>query len=161
VNIGVLADTHSPRFSLPTSVLHAFSDVDLIIHAGDFCGITVLQTLQSIAPVAGVWGNQDDDEIRSVLPLENRLDVAGKRLLVIHGHQKRTAVVSAQQAALQPDLDCVIFGHSHQACHELAGTVLLFNPGSPTWARSSGGLTYGFLRIADEITAEIHHLTGN
>jgi hypothetical protein len=93
-----------------------------------------------------------------LLPQERRIDIDGKHLLVIHGHQGRTAVAAATQAAAGPDVDCVIFGHSHQAYREYAGGVLLFNPGSPTWARFSKHRTFGIIVTGPELTAEIHEL---
>lgn len=155
----MLADTHHPRYPLPIRVLRTLEGVDRIIHAGDFCDTESLRALQSIAPLLGVSGNQDDDEVQALLPQERYIEVAGKRLLVTHGHQGgRTAIAAARNGAVREGVDCVIFGHSHQAYQEISGGVLLFNPGSPTWARFSGQRTFGILTIGAELTAAIHQV---
>jgi putative phosphoesterase len=106
-----------------------------------------------------VAGNQDGEEVSRLLPLERRVDIDSRSLLVIHGHQGRTALATATTAAAAAsDVDCVIFGHSHRAYKEYVGHVLLFNPGSPTWARFSKQRTFGFLDTGPELTAEIHEI---
>lgn len=158
MRIGVLADTHHPLYTIPTSLLRSFETVDLIVHAGDFCDLAALRAFESIGPVVGVLGNQDDEELKLILPTERCLEIDGKRILVIHGHQGRTGMVTASKAARRPGIDCVVFGHSHQAYSDYAGNALLFNPGSPTWARFSRKRTFGILVTAPALTAEIHEI---
>jgi len=158
VRIGVVADTHHPSYPIPASVLRAFASAELIVHAGDFCDVEALRAFESVAPVIGVTGNQDAEEVSVLMPRERQVDVDGRRLLVIHGDQGRTAVAAASAAAAAVDVDCVIFGHSHRAYQEYVGKVLLFNPGSPTWARFSKQRTFGFLETGPDLAAEIHEI---
>ena len=50
MKIGVVADTHS--LALPKQMLDDFKNVDLIIHAGDFCSMKVIEKLKKIKEVA-------------------------------------------------------------------------------------------------------------
>ena len=59
--IGLISDTHIPDRAriLPTKVIEAFEDVELIIHAGDLTSPKVIEELEEIAPVMAVQGNMD------------------------------------------------------------------------------------------------------
>ena len=56
VIIGVIADTHG---HLDSRVQRVFSDVEMILHAGDIGSLSVVQQLERIAPVVAVRGNMD------------------------------------------------------------------------------------------------------
>ena len=59
--IGLLSDTHIPDRAkvLPQKVIDTFSDVELILHAGDLTSPRVIKELEEIAPVMAVQGNMD------------------------------------------------------------------------------------------------------
>ena len=59
--IGLISDTHIPDRAriLPQNVIEAFSDVELILHAGDLTSPKVIDELEEIAPVMAVQGNMD------------------------------------------------------------------------------------------------------
>ena len=54
--IGLISDTHIPDRAriIPQNVIDAFSDVDLILHAGDLTSLDVVEELEKIAPVMAV-----------------------------------------------------------------------------------------------------------
>jgi len=56
--IGLISDTHIdyPSASLPPQVKEAFQGVDLILHAGDIWIPSVLDDLETVAPVMAAWG---------------------------------------------------------------------------------------------------------
>ena len=62
MRIGLIADTHIPEACtrLPDSVLEAFREVDLVMHAGDVYVNRVLDELARIAPVIAALGNGDE-----------------------------------------------------------------------------------------------------
>ena len=86
--LGLISDTHMPQrlAKLPASLPQVFADVDMILHAGDVGKLTVLDELSHIAPVIAVHGNDDTEESKSELPLQQIVSVAGERILVWHGH---------------------------------------------------------------------------
>jgi putative phosphoesterase len=138
---------------LPLSVLEAAQHADLIAHLGDFTEVEVARQLESMAPLAAVHGNNDSAEVRERFPALVRLDVEGRRLVLIHGHVGgRTA---AQAARAVPDADIVLFGHSHQPRIQWENGRLLFNPGSPTQPRFSRSTSYGILTIDGGVRADI------
>jgi uncharacterized protein len=84
VRIGVISDTHG---RLRGEVFTHFDGVELIVHAGDIGGVELLDELRALAPVTAVWGNTDALEVRRVVPEFAAETVAGRRLVVLHGHQ--------------------------------------------------------------------------
>ena len=59
--IGLISDTHIPDRAkeIPEKVFEAFSEVDLIMHAGDLTSPKVIDDLEQIAPVMAIQGNMD------------------------------------------------------------------------------------------------------
>ena len=84
--IGLISDTHIPDRAkiLPQNVIDAFSDVDLILHAGDLTSPRVLDELEQIAPTMAVQGNMDRANGID-LPKAKVIEVEGLKLGVIHG----------------------------------------------------------------------------
>jgi putative phosphoesterase len=154
----VVADTHSPPQRVDESLIRRFGEAEMLIHAGDICSKDVLALLHSHFPTMAVWGNNDPHDLRSAIPERLRLDLAGVRIEVIHGHQRRTAVETARFVAREMEHGIVIFGHSHQAFCARERDVILFNPGSPTAPRFSKRRTFGILTLGDTIEAEIFDL---
>jgi putative phosphoesterase len=65
MRIGLLSDTHG---FLDDALITNFRECDEIWHAGDFGTSEVLDQLERVRPVRGVFGNVDGPEIRSRLP---------------------------------------------------------------------------------------------
>ena len=70
MDIAIISDTHLPRGSrtLPAGCVERLQAADLIVHAGDFSRIEILDQLKSFGPVIGVHGNTDDALLRAALP---------------------------------------------------------------------------------------------
>lgn len=129
--IGVISDTHG--FFHP-AIPEAFSEVDLILHAGDVGPVAVLEALEAIAPVRGVYGNVDGPPIRGHFPETERFELEGVRFVMHHigGHPNRwERGVGTMLRAERPDV--FICGHSHilriERVPELGG-MLYLNPGA-------------------------------
>jgi putative phosphoesterase len=109
--IGLLSDTHS---HLDPTLFDHFADCDELWHAGDVGAVSVLDRLAEFKPVRGVYGNIDDQSVRSRLPLDQRFSVGGLSVFMTHiggypGHY--TSRVRQILDVLRPDL--YICGHSH------------------------------------------------
>src|SRR5438270_3150173 len=149
MRIGVIADTHCPEFldELPPDVFESLRGVDLILHAGDVGGEGTLERLGELAPVEAVRGDHDRD-LRG-LPKRRQLEVAGRRIAVIHGNRSHlveepvTLVATLTLGRLWmrmglgrwlrrqfPEADEIVYGHTHRACLEDVGGALVFNPGA-------------------------------
>ena len=111
----LLADTHLPKRAkdLPAEVWRAVEEADLVLHAGDWVDVALLDTLQSRARrLVGVAGNNDHGVLRERLPEFAAVQVEGVRLGVVH----ETGQASGRELRCEgeyPDLDVLVFGHSH------------------------------------------------
>ena len=114
--IGLIADTHG---FLGDDAGAALLGVDHIVHAGDV-GDGVLSRLQGVAPVLAVRGNNDLAGEAAVLPEVAWLDIAGRRIAIVH----------RLRDAPGDDWDVLIFGHCHRQHAYREGERWLFNPGA-------------------------------
>ncbi len=148
MRIGVLSDTHIHLAEeIPAKVVAAFSDVDLIIHAGDFVGSGVLEGLKIIGEVRAVHGNVDSITLRNMLPEKEIFTIEGRKIGITHGWGSPNGIQDRVLGRLG-EVDIIVYGHSHIARIEKIGNVLFFNPG-PGWR------SFGILTIDKEVTGEI------
>ena len=136
--VGVISDTHG---RLPHSVLKAFEDADLIIHAGDIGKQEILESLGKIAPVIGVRGNMDMGNYARHLPEKEVIKVSKIMLCVIHDVYK--IELSPNPSTYQ----IVISGHTHRPLVEKQQEVLFLNPGSAVQPRYGYPASVALLRI--------------
>lgn len=136
MRVAVISDTHLPRGArrLPDACLRELDGADLILHAGDFVTAEVLEELRGLAPVDGVHGNQDDPELRLLLPARRVVDVAGHRIGIVHDPGPARGR-EARLTAGFPGCELVVYGHTHIPELTRHGAVTLLNPGSPTERR--------------------------
>jgi uncharacterized protein len=144
VRLAILADTHMPRGPrrLPERCLELCTAADLILHAGDFMEIEVLEELQAIRPVVAVYGNVDSPKLRSMLPESLAFEAGGAQVAMLHDSGQRRGRLERMRARF-PEADAVVFGHSHLPLHEESDGFQIFNPGSPTERRRSPAHTMG------------------
>ena len=141
----LLADTHLPKRArdLPEQVWREVEGAEVVIHAGDWVDVSLLDELEARSRrLVGVFGNNDHGALRERLPEVARVEIEGIRLGVVHetgdakGREQRCS-------ALFPDLDVLVFGHSHIPWDTTTETGLrLLNPGSPTDRRRQPFCTY-------------------
>lgn len=154
IRILILSDTHMPKKSkqLPGVLLNEMNFCDLIIHAGDWQSIELYEELKKRAPVEGVYGNTDNDEMRAILKKKILLEIKGFKIGVVHGHGKeKTTEKRSIEAFSDEGVNAIIFGHSHIPVKKLHNEVILFNPGSPTDKRRMPNYSFGILEITDEL----------
>ena len=129
------SDTHVPKRArdLPHSLWTAIDAADVVVHAGDWVDVALLdQFEQRSRRLVAVHGNNDHGALRQRLPEVARTEIDGLRIAVVHetGDAKGREV---RCAALFPDTDLLVFGHSHIPWDTTApGGLRLLNPGSPT-----------------------------
>lgn len=141
----VLADTHVPQRAraLPDQVWRAVDEADVVIHAGDWNSVEILDELHARAGrLIGVHGNNDGAELRSRLPEVARDEVEGIRFAVVHETGAKQGREKRCDKAF-PNLDVLFFGHSHIPWDTVTPLGLrLLNPGSPTDRRRQPEATY-------------------
>lgn len=141
----LIADTHLPKRArdLPQSVWDQVARVDVVFHAGDWVVPALLDELEARARrLVACWGNNDGDELRRRLPERADVELEGVRFAVVH-ETGQSSGRERRMAALYPDVDVLVFGHSHIPWDTTADTGLrLLNPGSPTDRRRQPFCTY-------------------
>lgn len=148
----LLADTHVPKRArrLPDAVLRAVDEADVVVHAGDWVDEATLDLLESRARVLhGVFGNNDGLALRARLPEIARFTVEGVDVAVVHetGESRKRA---ERMDALFPDVDVLVFGHSHIPWDTVSPAGLrLLNPGSPTDRRRQPVCTMMWVAIEE------------
>ncbi|MFS0700646.1 metallophosphoesterase [Cellulomonas sp. 179-A 4D5 NHS] len=148
----LLADTHLPTRArdLPGAVWDAVDAADVVLHAGDWVDVALLDALEQRARrLVACWGNNDGPELRARLPEVARAELAGVRVGVVHETGASTGREARADAA-HPDLDVLVFGHSHIPWDTTTPRGLrLLNPGSPTDRRRQPACTYLTARAED------------
>ena len=152
VSLVLTSDTHVPQRSrdVPHSLWHAIEAADVVVHAGDWVDVALLDEMERRSRrLVGVYGNNDHGALRGRLPEVARVDIEGLRVAVVHetggapGRERRCA-------ERFPDVDVLVFGHSHIPWDTTTGTGLrLLNPGSPTDRRRQPHGTYVTATAAD------------
>lgn len=141
----LLADTHVPMRArdLPARIWEEVRAADVVLHAGDWVAVDLLEKLESTAArLVGCWGNNDGPPLRARLPERADVVLGGLRFTVVH-ETGPTAGREARMSRMYPDTDVLVFGHSHIPWDTTTKTGLrLLNPGSPTDRRRQPTCTY-------------------
>jgi uncharacterized protein len=145
VRLLMTSDTHLPHRAkrLPPELLAEIALADVVLHAGDWTDTAALDLFEARARrLVAVYGNNDGPALRARLPEVARAELGGLRFGVVH-ETGAAAGREARCAARFPDLDVLVFGHSHIPWDSLApGGLRLLNPGSPTDRRRQPHHTY-------------------
>ncbi|MBA2699371.1 MAG: metallophosphoesterase [Nocardioidaceae bacterium] len=145
VRLLLMSDTHVPKRAkdLPPELWEAVDGADVVIHAGDWVVVDLLDVLQArAARLVAVFGNNDGHELRTRLTEVAHVEFAGVHLVVVHdtgpaaGRERRCE-------DLYGDADVLVFGHSHIPWDTTTARGLrLLNPGSPTDRRRQPACTF-------------------
>ncbi len=153
MKILVFSDSHNYDETLERALaLHAHDTV-LALHAGDGAHsfFPLAQKYPSVA-FRAVRGNCDtavsffNDEI---LPEEQIITIASRRILLTHGHRHsvKSSTAPLQIYAKTKNADIAVFGHTHDPFEKYVpsdgGGMYLFNPGA---ARDG---MYGIIELRD------------
>jgi putative phosphoesterase len=136
--IGLISDTHG---LLRPEALAFLVGCDRIVHAGDICDRSVLDRLETIAPLIVVRGNNDVGAWADALPVAWTIDVGDVKIHVIH---------DIADLALHPapdGVDLIVHGHSHKPAIIERNGIVHINPGSAGPRRFSLPISIGELRI--------------
>ena len=159
IRAGVLADTHllQPDTRFRQQVQHCFHGCDVIIHAGDITGPTVLKAFGN-TPLHAVHGNMCDALTRAIFPAKKVFTLGSFVIGLIHG----AGLGSDIEAALWhhfPETDCMIYGHTHQPLCQRYDSLLMLNPGSFRGTGPYGAPgTYAILELGEQLQATIHEV---
>jgi hypothetical protein len=152
MKVGVVSDTHLPRFGdhLPAGLRRGLGEegVELILHLGDFTGPAIPGLFETLAPLEAVAGNNDPPALVRRFGRRKVLTLGGVRIGMVHGDGTRGTTMSRSLRSFEKDgVDLICFGHSHQPVCEQRGGIWLVNPGSPTDKRTQPRYSYAILEI--------------
>ena len=155
MRIIVISDTHSQP--IPKSLIGEMKKSDLVIHAGDFTDIKVLDSIRKIKEVRAVYGNMDSLELRKALPQKDVLQCEEVRIGLFHGEGHAEGMLDRIRERFKEEkVQAIVFGHSHTPMNAVINGVLFFNPGSPTDEIRAPYRSYGVLEISgDKIKGQI------
>ncbi len=110
--IGLVSDTHG---QLDPKAYAALAECDHIIHAGDIGGPDIIRSLESLAPVTAVLGNNDYDEYGAAIGRFAHPVIGGVRFLVAHYPQDVRIGFSGGPgiAPGDPIPQVCVHGHTH------------------------------------------------
>jgi len=150
MRIVVLADTHVHMLEhLPKKIINAISTVDLIIHAGDFTDVKLLEELKRLREVKAVQGNMDSMGIKTLLPVKEIVEVNNKLIGITHGSGSPWGIEGRVRKTFESNpIDVIVYGHSHRSQNKVIDGILFFNPGKATDS-------FGILTIGVEANGEI------
>lgn len=126
----LLSDTHS---FADTSLEKHYKHVDEIWHAGDIGVLDVTDYLKSFATLRAVYGNIDDQEIRSEFPKDLFFEIEGFKVWITHigGYPpKYSKKIISTLNIEKPSI--FICGHSHilKVIFDKERQCLHLNPGA-------------------------------
>ena len=161
MRILIASDAHVPdrEPEVPAPIrefLASEAPFDLVLYAGDLTGPEVLEWLKGLGETKAVRGNMD------YLPLPNEalVEVDGKSVLVIHGHQVRPRgnLDALSEIAKKRGAEVIVHGHLHKPLVTMHKGVLHLNPGSITgaWGGSSLGGDPTFMILETDPSWTLH-----
>ena len=126
----LISDTHG---YIDEKIVKYANKVDEIWHAGDIGDISVSDKLKKIKPLRGVYGNIDDQKIRTEFPLHNRFICEKVNVWITHigGYPKKYNPKILEELKSNPP-DLFICGHSHilKVMNDKELDLLHMNPGA-------------------------------
>lgn len=148
--IAIISDTHMPKGSrrLPERCVELLVESELILHAGDWSHLGVLEQIEAIGPrVEGVHGNVDSPDIRRRLPKRLETEWNGVRIGMMHDAGRKQGRLDRMRRSFE-GCDLVVFGHSHMPLLEADDDGFqILNPGSPTERRKAPKHTMALMRV--------------
>lgn len=128
MKILVVSDSHQQKTNLKKAFTAAAAEgAELFIFLGD--GIEDLKQVETQIPVYGVFGNMDKGEGEK----EKVIEVAGYRVLLIHGNQLGYQQ-NFEQFLKGRTIDILLYGHTHKQDMSVVKInghdIGIYNPGS-------------------------------
>lgn len=126
----LLSDSHS---YLDERILEYAKQADEIWHCGDFGNPAVIEELEKVTTLRGVYGNIDGEKVRKIFPEVLRFTCEQVEVLMIHigGYPGKYSPLAKKEITENPP-KLFISGHSHilKAMYDQQNSLLHLNPGA-------------------------------
>jgi len=163
MQILVISDSHGDAAPVKNLLDQYAGKVKTVVHLGDNVkDILKFEHLYPQLNIVAVAGNCD---YSTTTPRERTLTLAGKRILLMHGHSHNVKMSYDRLIyySLEKDVDACLFGHTHMPViftmdNYYQGEVFFMNPGSLCEPRGQSRASYGILTITDHITGALIEL---
>ncbi|NLD19014.1 MAG: metallophosphoesterase [Clostridiales bacterium] len=148
MKILVIGDTHG-KLNKVRDIFPRLTNIDLIVHTGDFIGDGQKLEKEFGIPVVAVKGNCDgsysSDDFET-------FDTEYGKMMVTHGHMENvnSNFTTLYYKALENKCVAVLFGHTHKALIHEEDDIYLVNPGSLTLPRDGTDGSYAVLRTSED-----------
>ncbi len=126
----LLSDTHG---YIDEAICNHAAEADEIWHAGDIGGVGVYDTLANIKPLKAVYGNIDDNKIRTICPENQVFECEEKKIWITHiGGYPPNYSPQLKRLLQQTQPGIFICGHSHilKIIFDKDLNLLHINPGA-------------------------------
>lgn len=126
----LISDTHG---FIDKTVLKYVKSVDEVWHAGDIGSRDVVKSIKLIKPLRAVYGNIDDQTIRSDFPLDNIFNIEQVKVWITHiGGYPHRYNFRIREALIENPPNLFISGHSHilKVQYDKKLNLLHMNPGA-------------------------------
>lgn len=148
MKILAISDTHG-KLNKVRDIWPKLTDIDMILHAGDFIADAEKLQAELGVPVIGVKGNCDGGYSSSdfrVIPVE-----CGN-ILLTHGHMENVScqLNGLMYKVMENDCRAVVFGHTHRAMTDESSGIRFINPGSLTQPRDGSDGSYAIIRTSED-----------
>lgn len=124
--------------------LAALDHCEHILHAGDIGSPDVIKTLETIAPVTAIRGNNDRASWARRFPETTTIELGALTIHLVHSVHDLEIDLVAKSVRI------VVSGHSHKPSIETRAGVLYLNPGSAGPRRFKLPTSVAILMIEDE-----------
>lgn len=152
MKIGILSDTHTKVERAHDAITQLIQDgAEFLVHAGDICELETLELLRQCGKrYVCVYGNND----AHLVAHHNDYN------LVQEPHYFKIAQTTFKLMHLPyymtPDVDVVLYGHTHEFKAELINATLFLNPGE-SCARNKPVSECAMLQITPEAFLVTHY----
>ena len=162
MKILVLSDTHD-KLSRVRDIWPKLTDIDLVIHAGDYYMDARELEEELGVPFVYVRGNCDGSYSGENCNPKGGdfavVETPAGNILVSHGHNEGVhfSLQNLRYKALENDCFAAVFGHTHKALVEQhddpaapGGSFWFINPGSLSIPRDGSGGSYAIIRATED-----------
>ena len=126
----LVSDTHS---YLDDTILKYVKGSDITIHAGDLGSEDIIDTIKKHTYFIGVYGNIDDNQVRSTLKENEIINIENHKFLITHiagkcpNYNKKVKKLISDE---KPQI--LIYGHSHllKVEYDKKNQLTVINPGA-------------------------------